>query len=102
MGWDASVMCNCWKEGKTTPPPVRSELIHLDEEGYLALALPWEGNEDKHEAFHEWQRDCCAHEGMAYAKEWFASYFSYRYFQHALQRAGWEHFPALKIGLPES
>ena len=37
MGVDATVMCNCFREGRTTDPPVPREWLVLDAEGYLSL-----------------------------------------------------------------
>lgn len=102
MGLDASVLCNCWKEGRIKPPPFPAEFIGFDEEGYLELKVAWEGNQEMHDAFDKWQHTCCEHEDMRAADEWVSNWFAYRYFQHALERAGWEKFPALKTGLPEA
>nr|HEX4312683.1 hypothetical protein [Kofleriaceae bacterium] len=47
MGLDAFVMCACYARGLTAPPPYR-RLVHLDDDGNLALDLPWDGYEMEH------------------------------------------------------
>lgn len=109
MGLDASVMCNCYKEGRTSIPPVPIELIYFDDKQYhLALNLPWEweGNEDKYflfdNLFDNWMENACEHEGMNYACVWVSNWSGYRTFQQALGQVGWQHFPTLKAELPNA
>src|SRR5690348_8501537 len=83
MGLDASVMCNCYREGKTTPCPY-PEHFELDEEGFPRLNMPYEGNEDKFDTFEEWLVDCCAHPHMDYAAVFVANWKGYRSFLQAL------------------
>ncbi len=103
MGLDASVMCNCFWEGRTTPPPVPMTLIRL-ENGFLTLDLPYDGNEDVYLKFDVWSvSKVCEHlEGMDYACVWVANWHSYRLFQRALRHVGLEHFPVLSVELPNS
>ncbi|HET8631303.1 MAG TPA: hypothetical protein VFL91_28110 [Thermomicrobiales bacterium] len=101
MGLDAFVRCNCWKEGRTTPPPVPRELIYEDEEG-LELRLPFDGKEEMYFAFDRWMLSCCEHEDMSYARVRVSNWSGYRLFQQALERAGWEHFPTLEAELPNA
>jgi len=67
MGLDASVRCNCIKEGKARPHPF-PELLTCDEAGEPTL----KGNRNtnlklwlKHE---EWYRDSCPHSGYLVKK----------------------------------
>ncbi len=100
MGLDASVMCNCYREGKTTPCPF-PEHYSLDEEGFPALALPYDGNEDKFDQFEEWLATCCEHPHMDYAAVFVANWKGYHSFVEALEQIGWQHFPTLKAVLPD-
>lgn len=101
MGLDASVMCNCYKQGKTTPCPF-PEYFYVDAEGFPTLDLPFEGNEDKFEELDEWLATCCEHPHMDYAAVYVANWKGYRSFREALEQIGWEHFPVLEAELPHS
>jgi hypothetical protein len=100
MGLDASVMCNCYREGKTTPCPF-PEHFELDEECFPTLNLSYEGNEAHFDTFEEWLVDCCPHPHMDYAAVFVANWKGYRSFLQALEQMGWEHFPTLHTELPE-
>lgn len=102
MGLDAFVRCNCWEEGRTTPPPVPVDFIYLDEEGYLSLNLPYRDNEEQHHAFDYWRARCCEHDNMEYVSVHVSNWGGYRSFQQALGKAGWEHFPTLRAELPNA
>lgn len=99
MGLDATVMCNCYRDGKTSPPPFPREWLELDEEGYLNLKKEHDSNENWSQ-FYQWEQDCCAHQQMEYADERIGNWSSYRLFQQALEEVGWEHFPVLREQLP--
>src|SRR3954466_6093552 len=101
MGLDATVMCNCYAQGLTTPPPVARELIYFNRDGYLSINLPYDGNEELVEAFDRWCEESCAHPNMWYADVRVSNWAGYRLFKWALDRAGWEHFPTLRRELPE-
>lgn len=101
MGLDASVMCNCYARGLTTPPPHR-EQVRIDNEGYLALDLPWESHQAEHRAFDEWKAGACVHEDMNAACERISNWTGYRLFQQALGVVGWERFPTLLAVLPNA
>lgn len=101
MGLDATVMCNCFRDGKTTPPPFPREWLEVDSEGYINLKK--EHDSDINWAKHyEWEQSCCEHEGMDYACEWISNWTGYRQFQAALGEVGWQHFPVLKEQLPNA
>jgi hypothetical protein len=101
MGLDATVMCNCFREGKTTPPPVPRDWLEIDEDGYLNLKKEHESNENwiKH---WEWEQSCCEHRGMDFVSEAISNWSGYRTFQEALGDVGWRHFPVLREQLPNS
>lgn len=101
MGLDAYVPCNCYAEGRTTPPPISLDLISV-EDGRLDLDLPYQPNRALHDQFYQWKKHACPHPGMLYADERIANWAGYRLFQEALARVGWEHFPVLHEILPES
>lgn len=101
MGLDASVMCNCFRDRKTTPPPFPRDWLEIDREGYLNLKQ--EHDSDENWANHyEWEQSCCEHEGMALANERISNWAGYRQFQAALGEVGWQHFPVLEDELPSS
>jgi hypothetical protein len=100
MGLDASVMCNCYRRGKTTPCPY-PEHFHVDADGFPALNLPYEYNDEKFDAFDAWLVTCCDHPNMDYAAVFVANSKGYQSFLEALEQVGWEHFTTLHAELPE-
>jgi hypothetical protein len=99
MGLDASVMCNCYREGKTTPFPFH-EYFMLDEEGFPTLNLRYEGNEEKFDIFEEWMTACCEHPHMDFAAVFVTNWKGYQSFLQALEQIGWDQFPTLHTELP--
>lgn len=99
MGLDATVMCTCWAERRIPAPPF-ADLLLLSEDGYLTLAVPYEGNEALHAELDRWISTACEHPEMEAADEWIGNWSGYRSFQAALGEAGWEHFPVLRRQLP--
>ncbi|MDO3687244.1 hypothetical protein [Micromonospora sp. C28ISP2-4] len=99
MGLDAFVYCRCWQDGLTTPCPV--EPVGIDEEGYLALLRPWEGNKAAHRTFDAWKAEACPHKAMEQASEHVSNWAGVRLFQQALRAAGEHRFPALAAALPD-
>lgn len=64
-----SVMCNCFKQGKTKKPPIKRECICF-EDGYAVGIYPdntpqEEINKMEHLLF-DWQKTACSHEDMYY------------------------------------
>lgn len=66
MGYDAFVVCNCYQNKLTVPPP-HEEYVKFDEDG-LNLDIPSklydEDNERAHQmyvAFDDWQNKACNH-----------------------------------------
>ncbi|MFC5744039.1 hypothetical protein [Actinomadura rugatobispora] len=103
MGLDAYVRCRCLQDGLTTEPPVPADLIVEDEDGYLDLSVPYEGNEELFHAFGEWQQyHACAHEDMEIVSVRVSNWYGYRLFQEALHGAGRERFPVLCTELPKA
>ncbi len=99
MGLDASVMCNCYQQGLTTTCPY-PEYFVVDEDGYPALKLPYDNNEDAFNTFEEWLALCCVHPHMDYASVFIASWKDYQSFLEALEQLGHDQFPALLVELP--
>ncbi len=103
MGLDAFVRCNCWRDGKTSEPPVPRELIRVDEEGgWWGLTTDddeWGENRVK---FDEWRETACMHPQMHLVDEWVCSWGGKSYFLQALERAGIENFPVLWNKFPQS
>jgi hypothetical protein len=100
MGLDASVMCNCYRDGKTTEPPVPREWLEVDGEGHLDLKAGC-GPDGRWADLYGWKESCCEHEGMNCASEHISNWSGYRLFQAVLEEVGWEHFPVLRRELPE-
>ena len=103
MTLDAFVVCNCYKEGKTTPFPLPELVKYLNwnEDGYLRFDLPIENSKEAHEIYRKWEQKACKHEYMYYARECISNWAGYRLFQQALAQIGWEHLPTLRAELPE-
>jgi hypothetical protein len=98
VGLDAFVYCRCWQDGLAAPPVGP---VGLDEEGFLSLLVPWEGNEAAHDAFDAWVMHGCPHERMRQASDRVSNWAGLRLFQQALQ-ADWSHFPTLHTALPDA
>jgi hypothetical protein len=101
MALDAFVMCRCWQDRRTSPPPLPADQIAVDD-GYLNPTLPYQGDENLYVAFDQWRRQACEHERMHAADERIANVAGYAFFQETLARAGWEHFPVLDAELPHA
>jgi hypothetical protein len=99
MGVDASVMCNCYRDGKTKPCPFPDN-FWIDEDGFPSLNLPYDDNENKSDEFDQWLATCCEHPNMDYKAQFIANWKGYRAFLDALEQIGWEQFPALHAELP--
>ncbi|MCL2387981.1 MAG: hypothetical protein FWC89_10610 [Defluviitaleaceae bacterium] len=87
MGLDARVPCNCFKLGKTTPPPIDRERIYVDEDGYLEIIFPT-GTPKAEQDYQwrriiEWEKNCCEHPDFDYCNERVGSWSSVRQFQNA-------------------
>ncbi|MGC4896095.1 hypothetical protein [Micromonospora sp. DT31] len=98
MGLDAFVYCRCWQDRLATPCPVGP--VGYDEDGWLALLQPWEGNRAAHKAFDVWLARSCPHERMEQVSEHVSNWAGVRLFQQALRTAGAERFPTLAAALP--
>ncbi|QGJ70262.1 Hypothetical protein PBC10988_19570 [Planctomycetales bacterium 10988] len=100
MGLDASVMCNCFQKGKTTPPPVLREWLEIDVEGYLNLKKEHDSDED-YMKLSKWSADCCPHPGLYQAQERIGNWASISMLKMALGKVGWEYFPVIDQELPQ-
>ncbi|MCG8648965.1 MAG: hypothetical protein MI861_03985 [Pirellulales bacterium] len=101
MGLDATVMCNCFRDGKTTASPFPRDWLEVDDEGYLNLKAPHDSDENWGKQ-HEWEQSCCPHQGMDFASERISNWPGYRAFQAALGKIGWHNFPVLEEQLPNA
>ncbi len=99
MGLDASVMCQCFRLGLCSAPPVDASRLRLDEDGWLGLTS---GTEAEQLAVDQWQHSACVHEDMVFYDADLSNWSGYRSFQQALEQAGWQHFPTLREYLPNS
>ena len=107
MGFGGKVACNCFREGKTRPPPFDPSLLSLDGDGSGDVRiriddhLPIEEKQRLNHLFYsEWRKNCCEHESMAYA-DVFGGWAVLRVFQEAMEQMGEDNFPALVRVLPE-
>lgn len=62
MGLDATVSCNCFKEGRTTAPPIPREWLYLDSDGYWSCR-PENDSDSNFAELYAWEETCCAHIG---------------------------------------
>ena len=99
MGLDASVMCNCLRDGRTTKPPFPVEWLEIDGEGLLTLVSEHD-TDDRWHKLYNWQKSCCEHERMNHVSTAIANWSGYRVFQQALGDLGWDKFPVLHAELP--
>lgn len=104
MGLDASVMCNCLRDGKCRPPPFPIERVVLDGEGWPDLTAPDGAGVtlEEHMAFRDWRLDACEHEDMEQASEWISNWYGVRRFQQTLRALGAERFPVLTAAIPDA
>lgn len=101
MGLDASVMCNCFREGRTSTPPFPREWFEIDKQGYFGLKAEYDSDENW-AAQYQWSQSCCKHKGMYLAWQRISNWAGYRLFQRALQEIGSQYFPVLTAQLPNS
>lgn len=66
MGLDASVACNCYRDGLTTEPPIDRSLIEIRPTGEVALADHDIGDWS---AFNDWHEAACEHPYMELVAE---------------------------------
>ena len=108
MSYSAYVICNCYKDGKTTEPP-HKEFVRFDEDG-LYLDIPdelWDKDEEKvyqmNDDFDEWKRTSCEHEEMELADEYLSNISGMGAFRHIVRELGGkDKFPILTEYLPTS
>lgn len=106
MGYNAYVICNCYKEGKTVEPPYK-EYVASDEDG-IFIHVPEEiRKEDKDKyysikaAFDEWKETACEHEDMDLVWIQIANSAGMERFRYILEKLGGEsRFPVLLEYLP--
>lgn len=109
MGYDAFVPCNCYKNGKTVPPPFE-EYVVIDEDGLIEMVLPdglrdagWDICSKYYLPFDRWMMDACEHEDMRYLFERIANISGMSKFRNLLEERGGEPlFPVLSKYLPRS
>src|SRR5215467_534890 len=105
MTFEATVYCNCFKEGKTKPFPLPELVEHfgLNEDMIPDLNLPWDDTtKNAHKIVQEWRySNPCEHNAMAYCSVSLATNKGYWSFHRILEQLGWEHFPTLHTLLPK-
>jgi hypothetical protein len=103
MGLDASIMCDCFRLGKTAPCPFPDQ-FYMDEDGYPALRLDKYDPtyDEKSDAFDQWLATCCEHPFMEKLRLPVVSWKGYAAFTTALHQRGEQHFPTLLAELPDS
>lgn len=94
MGYDATVVCSCFRLGKTVPPPF-VEHVKTEDNWFPYLDLPYVGNESKFAEFEQWLLSACCHSGMEYTSERLGNIATVAHFRHAVRSAGPENFPVL-------
>ena len=93
MSYSAYVICNCYKDGRTSEPP-HKDFLRFDEDG-LYLDIPgelWEKDEDKvyqmEAEFDTWKRTACEHEEMELASEYLSNISGMGAFRHIVRELG--------------
>jgi hypothetical protein len=99
MGLSASVMCNCYRDGKALLCPFPLDWLEIDDDGFLNMKPAYDSDSNWH-VLYEWTQKCCEHKNSNEAYEHIVNWSRYRSFQLALEFVGWHHFPVLKSQLP--
>jgi hypothetical protein len=105
VGLDATVLCTCYEDGRTTEPPVpRDRLVLGDGDLWVSSGADAdiEEVEEMDEKVQEWRGSACKHPHLYYADEVIANWNWYGNFLRVLGRLGWDHFPTLEVELPVS
>jgi hypothetical protein len=107
MSFSGHVVCNCYKEGRTTEPPHR-EYVKIDYDG-LYVELPtqlYREDEERyfkmHDEFDDWKSRACEHANMELADEYLCNIsgmFDFRRLLSELEEEG--NFSILKTYLPK-
>ena len=61
MGLDATVKCNCYRDGKVNNPPPYPELVKMDTDGSVYISTD---DDKKYFEFEKWKKTACEHEDM--------------------------------------
>lgn len=101
MGLDATVRCNCIKNGLSIPTEFQHAII-LDSEGYYSLNLPYKGNEEIINRFDAWMASACTHEDMDLAFEHISNWSGLRKFQAILKSQPITEVSTLLLELPDT
>ncbi len=100
MGLDAAVGCNCYRDGKTSEPPVPRSYIERGDDHRFSLKDGYFG--EYFDEFWNWAVSCCPHPQMDFASERIANWAGYRSFMHALDSVGGiKRFPVLRAQMPD-
>lgn len=63
--YEAYVACTCWRQGKTTPPPVDPTTLTLDQFGQVCpIGLPGLESSDDEDLWSWWEEHACPHRYM--------------------------------------
>lgn len=100
MGLNASVMCKCYPEGRTTPCPYPEHFTY-DPTNRPALDLDYVGNEQAHEEFRRWLESACEHPNMDLSSVFIASWKGYQQFEDTLKAMPDAPFLTLLAQLPD-
>jgi hypothetical protein len=102
MGLDASVGCNCLRDGKTKLLPFPLDWFELHHDGSLSLNLKREHESNENVIrLTAWHESCCEHKWMKFASERFPNWAWYYQFRDALCDICCQDFPVLKEQLPD-
>lgn len=105
MSFSAYVICNCYKDGKTTEPPYKEYLTTNEDEIAIHLPNPIWDDEDlylkMHNEFDEWKSTACEHPEMDFSFEHLTNNSGMSAFRHMIHRfGGIEKYPILTQYLP--
>jgi hypothetical protein len=97
-------MCNCYRDGKTTPSPFPDQFVA---DPTTMPGLEWDEQPDEQTAedaiakLRLWLADCCEHPNMNFASEFIASWKGYQGFTDALEGLDRVRFKTLLSQLPD-
>jgi hypothetical protein len=95
MGLDAFVNCNCYKEGKTTEPPVDRKYIYFDD-GFYHFKLPGGNDREIFRQFIDWMDTACDHRRFHYIWTRISNISGLHFFMKMISKYSESSFPALR------
>jgi hypothetical protein len=107
MGYDAHVVCNCFKEGKTSDFPYKENIYYDGEDFYLTMEDLYKSNKEeyykRYKKFDAWKSTACPHADFYFEKQYLANISGMAAFWTIIEELGGsQRFPILSAYLPTS